>query len=310
MVSVTCKANSQCFNGVDACNCDAGYESDDAKANDCTDIDECNTTVESGNQHNCHAETTCTNTPAAASTCTWNSSFWEGDGETSTDVDECDENVSHKHDCDGANELCSNKDNGFDCVCAAGYERATAGDANSECVSISECATTTCDDTNASCVELEGVNTGYGTDGTPDGGVGFSCECNTFFTMNADTKLCRNYNECGDENDAATHNCHDFATCTDGDGNGFTCECNSGYAGDGYLSGTGCADVDECTNIDATGKTLAVNCGNMADGTNQYDVQACSKLTTAEGRYSCSCTTNLVAESTNDGEKETCVDIN
>ena len=136
MVSVTCKANSQCFNGVDACNCDAGYESDDAKANDCTDIDECNTTVESGNQHNCHAETTCTNTPAAASTCTWNSSFWEGDGETSTDVDECDENVSHKHDCDGANELCSNKDNGFDCVGAAGYERATAGDDNSEYVSI------------------------------------------------------------------------------------------------------------------------------------------------------------------------------
>ena len=72
--------------------------------------------------------------------------------------------------------------------------------------------------------------------------------------MNADTKLCRNINECGDENDAATHNCHEFASCTDVDGAGFTCECNSGYAGDGYTSGTGCADVDECTNIDATGQ--------------------------------------------------------
>ena len=93
-------------------------------------------TVESSHQHNCHAETTCTNTPAASSTCACNSSFWEGDGETSTDVHECDESVSLKHDCDGANELCSNKDNGFDCVGAAGYERATAGDANSECESI------------------------------------------------------------------------------------------------------------------------------------------------------------------------------
>ena len=56
-------------------------------------------------------------------------------------------------------------------------------------------------------------------------------------------------------------------------------------------------------------KTLAVNCGKMADGTNQYDVQACSELTTAEGRYSCSCTTDLVVESTTDGDKETCVDV-
>ena len=52
----SCKANSQCVNGLDstyACNCDGGYESDDAKVNDCTDIDECNAKVESGNQHNC-----------------------------------------------------------------------------------------------------------------------------------------------------------------------------------------------------------------------------------------------------------------
>ena len=55
--------------------------------------------------------------------------------------------------------------------------------------------------------------------------------------MNADTKLRRNYNECGDENDAATHSCHDFTKCTDVDGNGITCECNDGYAGDGYLTG-------------------------------------------------------------------------
>ena len=128
--------------------------------------------------------------------------------------------------------------------------------------------------------------------------------------MNADTQLCRNYNECGDENDAATHNYHDFASCTDVDGNGITCECNDDYAGDGYLSGTNCTDVDACTNVDATGRTLAVNCGNITDETNQYDVQACSKFITAEGRYSCSCTTNLIAESTNDGAKETFVDIN
>ena len=76
--------------------------------------------------------------------------------------------------------------------------------------------------------------------------------------MNADTQLCRNYNEYG----------HDFATCTDVDGNDITCECNDGYAGDEYLPGTGCTDVDECTNIDATGKTLAVNWGNMAHRTN------------------------------------------
>ena len=47
--------------------------------------------------------------------------------------------------------------------------------------------------------------------------------------MNADSQLCRNYNECGGENDAAAHNCPDFATCTDVDGNdGITCECDDG----------------------------------------------------------------------------------
>ena len=51
--------------------------------------------------------TTGTNTPAASFTCTCNSPFWKGDGETCADVDDCDESVSLRKDCDGANELCS-----------------------------------------------------------------------------------------------------------------------------------------------------------------------------------------------------------
>ena len=310
-----CKANTECVNRIDgthACNCLPGYESADAKLNDCTNIDECTSVT---NPHNCDANAQCSDTKGAF-TCFCNQ-YWEGDGYTCTDIDECvpDKNGDKQHNCDDPHEVCSDRDNGFDCVCEEGYEREDCGAVNSaecDCVSKSECATLTCGDENASCQELEGINTGYGIDGTPNGGVGFSCECNEFYTMNSDTNTCRNYNECGDDIDDPTHNCHGFATCTDVDGAGFTCKCDDGYVGDGYVgdANTGCSDVNECTNVDGSGKTLAVNCGNMYDGTNTYSVQMCTELSTAEGRYSCACTSDLVIESSTDGTKETCVDVN
>ena len=150
-----CKANTECVNGIDgtyACNCLPGYESADAKLNDCTNIDECTSVT---NPHNCDANAQCSDTKGAF-TCSCNQ-YWEGDGYTCTDIDECDA-LNPPNNCD-ENATGGDTIGSFECQCNAGYR----GDGIT-CDDIDECAEGSNDcDVNATCTNTLG---------------GFICACN------------------------------------------------------------------------------------------------------------------------------------
>jgi hypothetical protein len=145
-------------------------------------------------------------------TCVCNDGF-TGDGETCTDVDECETDDGG---CDG-DAVCVNQQGGFRCLCNEGL----TGDGEScSPIQVDECGDAdlnTCDP-NAEC---------------DDTASGFECECPDGY--DGDGKSCADVDECDEGDD----DCVADATCTNTFG-GFTCECSPGFEGDGQ---------DECESI-------------------------------------------------------------
>uniref|UniRef100_A0A0G4FFT6 EGF-like domain-containing protein n=1 Tax=Chromera velia CCMP2878 TaxID=1169474 RepID=A0A0G4FFT6_9ALVE len=99
--------------GSFTCACLTGWQDgigSSASGVNCTDIDECATSMD-----NCHGNGTCTNTNGSF-TCACNAG-WSGDGITCADIDECSNST---HDCH-ANATCTNTTGSFSCSCIAGF---------------------------------------------------------------------------------------------------------------------------------------------------------------------------------------------
>lgn len=254
-----CSEHQNCtdIDGVDACQCVAGYS---GSMTDCEDYDECDMEIDTCEQH---VQQFCSNT-AGSFVCQCNVG-WVVEGDTCADVNECaNANLST------CSELatCSNNDGSFTCACDLGY----TGN-GLDCEDVKECDTNAggCDSSNGFCNEAVGsfscsCNKGYALDadnttcddidecglaanGTYCGDYSecnnlagsFTCSCDKGFTGNPSDKpdkdSCTNDDECAD----ATDDCHEDSTCTDTTGS-FECACNLGYNG----TGLSCSNNDEC----------------------------------------------------------------
>eukprot|EP00820_Chromera_velia_P004991 Cvel_17921.t1-p1 / transcript=Cvel_17921.t1 / gene=Cvel_17921 / organism=Chromera_velia_CCMP2878 / gene_product=Fibrillin-1, putative / transcript_product=Fibrillin-1, putative / location=Cvel_scaffold1456:16-8877(-) / protein_length=347 / sequence_SO=supercontig / SO=protein_coding / is_pseudo=false len=169
------------------------------------DTDEC-----TGGSHNCHAQSTCTNT-VGSFTCSCNSGF-SGDGVSCSNIDECSTSADDCH----ADATCTDNSGSFSCACNTGFSGSGVA-----CADIDECGTASHDcNSNAACGNSAGS---------------FSCSCNAGWSGTG--VACTNIDECGTSAD----DCHADATCTDNSGS-FSCACNTGFSG----SGVACANIDEC----------------------------------------------------------------
>ena len=254
----------------------------------CIDINEC-----SLGTHNCDANATCENyvkipgnTENYGFTCTCNE-YWEGDGTTCTDIDECNSNYYikvppelHLQICgngapgtdwwpywictnnEGAPATCVDKDecatNNGNCGGPAEYVQCINYEGgNPGCAGIDECTlgTHNCD-ANATCTD-----TGYVPAVTPNG---HTCVCNTGYEGDGVT--------CSDIDECAGNPCGANATCSTPSVNSFECTCAAGYAGGGTEVTSDCTDIDECA-------TNADNC------------HANATCTDTDGSFSCACDT-------------------
>ncbi|XP_041376626.1 latent-transforming growth factor beta-binding protein 1-like [Gigantopelta aegis] len=239
--------------------------------------------------NNCHADATCTDTPASFQ-CDCNPGF-SGDGVTCSDVDECALSPCH------ANATCINTPGSFNCQCNPGF----TGDGINSCIQatipfllvlkfcpvglrtwgihkparaqvrsdVNECATGA-----DNCVDpsLGGLCTN--TLGS------FNCSCMPGYTGDG-INNCNDINECT----SGADNCDVNAMCNNTAG-GFTCTCNAGYLG----NGTYCiVDVNEC----ATG---ADDCLDPSLG---------GLCTNTLGSWSCSCMPGYTGDGVNN-----CNDVN
>jgi hypothetical protein len=144
---------------------------------------------------------------------------YEGDGQSCTDIDECE---TGDDDCSDT-QACVNEDGDFSCECSEGTEP----DGNA-CTNVDECdgAETTCD-SNAMC-----------TDGNPlDGEDPFTCSCNPGFA--GDGMTCTDADECEDSSQST---CPSNARCVNTLGSS-TCACNPGFAGDGVTECRGLCEI-------------------------------------------------------------------
>jgi hypothetical protein len=223
--------------------------------------------------------------------CNCNDGF-EGDGNTCTDVDECDAGTDNCAD----NATCANTVGSFTCECISGF-----GGDGTTCDDLNECDTGTDNcSANATCTNVIGT---------------FLCDCNLGFTGSGVT--CVDVDECANGAD----NCGANSICTNTDAS-FECACAAGYAGDGVT----CADINEC--VDGTDNCAAnATCNNTpgsftcgcpagysGNGVTCTDINECTtntdncsanaSCTNAAGSFTCACSTGYT------GNGITCTDVN
>ena len=146
--------------------------------------------------------------------------------------------------------------------------------------------------------------------------------------FSGDGFVCENANECVEQ----THECHEYAYCTD-TGGGYECACIEGYAGDGYdcseddvCEDNNCGEDGQCV---ATGETYACACnaghedvgGGMGPCrdinecvTGQHTCGAGGTCENTKGSFACGCDAGFIQEGDkcfdidecNTGTKSTC----
>merc|ERR1719447_2224785 len=226
-----CKNNE---GGYD-CDCNEPFWETDG-ASGCKDVDECFL-----NTHDCDPNASCTNIDGGW-TCECNE-FWEGDGKSCSDINECDDHVC------GPNSSCvSNEGAAAHCDCDAGYEDVSNSTSPMDCQDSNECLSPD----NYNCTSDSGLTKCANNDG------GYTCICDQGWLPDGDS--CKDAPECG-----SLDNCDANAQCSDADGS-FSCKCRDGFSGSG-LDGD-CADIDECNTPNI--------CGANADCTNSVPGYDCS----------------------------------
>ena len=150
----------------------------------------------------------------------------------------------------GGTTIRSKCTNSATCTCNAGYHDPIAytTDQARACEDILTCFSgepnSFCDETNDDA--FSHCEDGLGTD--PN-----ICHCEAGYELAADLITCVDINECGDPNEGiiATHDCNQFATCTNDPVGSYTCSCIEHYTANGAGNGdgrgvNGCKDIDEC----------------------------------------------------------------
>lgn len=132
------------------------------------------------------------------------------DRRTCVDVNEC----SDKRHCPAENSRCVNTAEGFECVCAEGFQAAASG----RCVDMDECASAPCEHR---CTNTPGS---------------YQCSCyDGYIEVPEEPNRCRLH--CGAEECPAE--------CDPNDG--LQCYCPEGYIAEERPRGTYCIDMDECS---------------------------------------------------------------
>eukprot|EP00494_Astrolonche_serrata_P022667 UN22924 len=248
------------------------------------------------------------------------------------DINECLENP-----CDG-NATCTDKDDGFDCLCTNGYK----GDGFS-CQDIDECLENQCH-SDAICTNNDGgfeclCNNGYSGDGFNCQDIDeclltavplchsdaicinqegtFDCSCNNGFA--GDGFNCQDVDECFDN----SHQCDENSRCDNTNG-GYNCTCNDGYDGDGFT----CSDIDECRdmpcNVNGECENLpgsfacACKNGYRGDGFDCQDIDEClensdncdtnAECTNVVGDFDCTCKTGYDGSGVNCNDVDECIE--
>lgn len=314
----TCDGGSQTAscavsNGQVYCGCPSGYSLN--TSNNCIDIEECATNVDT-----CvDSSSTCENTPGAFR-CNCKTGFKQLNAFTCADEDEC---ASGTHKCTPP-AVCQNNVGSFTCTCPAGYNKGVDG---TSCSNINECAsaaTHSCDKEHGDCTDTEGsyrcsCNNGFTGDGyncadlnecAPGGSnqcaqtcinnIGsYTCSCFRGYTLNADGKTCNDIDECSE---SAANGCYDNSYCNNTNG-GYICFCPADF----ILKGDGktCESIHQCASnhgcSHTCGKiggvdTCSCPAGYELDGTNKkcVDIDECSNST----RHRCLAANNVTCSNT------------
>ena len=272
-------AGSTCVDGIGSyhCECRQGTTGYGSVSDPCVDIDEC-TTTEAADMHKCGANAVCENYIVTEDPIPYTCNpFESGYGDCA--YTDCDSTA-----CDlEADFWACTADQRFTC--------------NTECYDLDECTlgTDQCDSVVGSCTDIDGDYECSCPDGyvevyvysdDPDAGV-----------KNIErlvSHTCRDYNECGDDTDAATHTCGDNTSCNNVDGT-FNCECNAGYhnIAIGENAMNYCSDIDECVVDFATNPH---NCHDDADCTN------------TDGTFECDCKTGFTGDGLSCTDNDECLD--
>ncbi|XP_052281338.1 fibulin-5-like isoform X1 [Dreissena polymorpha] len=201
------------------------------------------------------------------------------------DVDEC---VIGTHNCYGTNEVCQNRQGGFDCGCEDGFHRNRT---NSKCEDIDECARRM--DTCTSSQRCENTLGSY------------ACRrivpCGTGWTLDERTQECTDENEC----ELKTDNCGQGYECFNIEGS-FRCNPKRCPEGSRFNLRTGQCEVFNCPRgLRAANTSLCVDINECEQGNVCASYQTCQNT---YGSYSCvdtiSCQPGFEVGSNNE-----CVDI-